>query len=219
MWQTFITSALRGLPCVTRYECAPTAMDGLALARTLRPRIVLLDLMLPDGDGVALAKELALLPHPPRVLFCTARNDSAVLLAASQPHVSGLLWKTSDLAAQLASAIASVAAGGKYYPPEVRAALRRFRADPNAFFKLLSPREIALLPHFGRGDADAEIAAGLGLSAHTVRSHRRSVMQKLDLPSTPRLIHWIIAHGFATPLTAPGARSQVPSVGCRVSGV
>lgn len=197
LWQTCLLEALRAVPFVARVESAPTGAAGLAMATRLRPDLVLVDLSLPDVDGVVLAGDLGRLRPRPRVLLCTARRDDAVLLAASEPHVAGLLWKTGDLLAHLPAALTAATEGGKYYPPDVREALRRFRTAPSAFIKLLSPREIRLLPLFGRGDTDAEMAAALGLSVHTVRSHRQSIMRKLNLPSTPRLIHWIVVHGFA----------------------
>ncbi|MBA3850508.1 MAG: hypothetical protein C0502_11035 [Opitutus sp.] len=217
LWQTYLFTALRVLPFVAHVERAPTGAAGLALARTLRPDIVLLDLGLPDADGVTLAAELVRLPRPPRVLLCTARRDAAVLHTASEPHIAGLLWKCGDVAEQLPAALATVAAGGKYYPPEVREALRRLRAAPQAFFKLLSPRQIALLPHFARAESDAEIATALGLSAHTVKSHRQTVMRKLDLHGAARLTHWAIVNGFggATPpifASAPNSKLQTPDL-------
>lgn len=198
LWQTVISTALSGVPRVAHVQTAPTARDGLEMAAALRPDVVLLDLQLPDGDGIALGRDLALLPRPPRIVILSARQDSAVLHAAREPHIAGLLWKYGNTLRLLPSAIETVARGAKYYPPEVQASLRRFRADPNAFFKILSTRELELLPHFGNGDSDDEIAAALGLSAHTVRSHRQNVMHKLGLPNTARLIHWIIVNGFAT---------------------
>lgn len=197
LWQTVIATALGGVPGVAHVQAAPSARDGLAMAATLRPDIALLDLQLSDGDGVALARDLAELPRPPRIVILSARRDSAVLQAASEPHISGLLWKTGDVLRHLPAAIEAVASGGKFYPPAERAALRDFLANPNAFFKILSPRELELLPHFGCGADDQEIAAELGVSVHTVRSHRQNVMRKLSLPNTARLIHWIIVNGFA----------------------
>lgn len=166
------------------------------MTQTFRPDLVLLDLVLPDGDGLQLARDLALLPQPPHVAILSVRDDTAVLHAAAEPHIAGLLWKSGDLLDQLPHALDVIAQGGKYYPPNVRAVLRRHRADPKAFFKLLSSREIALLPHFARAESDDEIAASHGLSAHTVKSHRQNIMRKLDLPGTARLTHWAIVNGF-----------------------
>lgn len=202
LWQTAILSALRALPQIAHAQHASTARDGLVAATALRPDIVLLDLSLPDGDGLILARELARLPHGPRILFLSSRRDVAALHAAGEPHVSGLIWKIGGVFEQLPEALAVVAQGGRYYSPEAREAMRRFRSDPKAFFKLLTPRELDLMPHVACGASDAEIATALGLSEHTVKTHRLSAMWKLDLPSAPRLTHWAIVNGFGLKSTA-----------------
>lgn len=126
----------------------------------------------------------------------SARQDAAALHAACASHIAGMIWKNADTLLHLPAAIEAVARGGRYFPVEVREALRRFRSDPKAFHKLLTPRELELMPYFARGASDAEIAAACTLSAHTVRAHRQKAMHKLDLPSFARLVHWAIVNGF-----------------------
>ncbi|HEX2851825.1 MAG TPA: LuxR C-terminal-related transcriptional regulator [Opitutaceae bacterium] len=73
----------------------------------------------------------------------------------------------------------------------------RFRRALTAFFKLLSNREIFLLPYFARGASDSEIASSVDLSPATVHSHRQSITRKLDLHSSVELMRWCAEHGFA----------------------
>lgn len=199
LWQTTVAGVLCALPEVKGYETAATASAALERVAASRPGIVLLDVVLADGDGLHLARELATRPEPPLILLLSVRRDDVVLQAASGPHIAGLLWKTNDVLQRLPEAIRTIAAGGKYYPPEVREALRKFRADPDAYFKILSDRELDLLPHFGRGLSDEEVAAIFRLSVHTIKSHRQSILAKLNLHSTARLVHWAIQRGFVRP--------------------
>lgn len=151
-------------------------------------------------DGFWVAGELARRPAAPRIIVLSARSDDAALLRImQQPDISGLIWKAGEVLPRLTVAITEVRSGRKYYPPEVREALRRFRADPQAFFKILSDREISLLPDLGRGQTDDEIAVKTGLSSLTVKSHRQHIMAKLGLHRTPELIYWAIEHGFVDP--------------------
>lgn len=97
----------------------------------------------------------------------------------------------------------------------MRESLRRFRADSRAFFKLISPRELDLLPYFAQAWSDEEASAHVGLSVHAVRTHRQNVMHKLDLPDAAKLTHWAIVNGFggrcapSSQLPAPGSRSDI----------
>lgn len=199
LWQTAIAGALAGMPEVRPCETVHSAAAALERASSLRPDVVLLDVVLPDGDGLAVARTLAELKSPPHIVLLSVRRDDVVLQAASSAHIAGLLWKTGDVLDKLPEAIRTVAAGGKYHPPEVREALRKFRADPQAYFKILSDRELELLPRFGEGLSDEEVAKLFSLSIHTVKSHRQNILTKLGLHSTARLIHWAIMRGFVRP--------------------
>lgn len=199
LWQTSVAGVLRELPEVKSCVTVATANAALEHVRNFRPDLVLLDVVLTDGDGLQLARELAALPAPPRILLLSVRRDDAVLQAAHESYVAALLWKSNDVLTLLPDAIRTVAAGGRYFPAEVREALRKFRSDPAAYFKILSDRELELLPLLGNGLSDEEAAAQLGLKSSTVKTHRLSILAKLNLPSTARLIHWAIQRGFVRP--------------------
>lgn len=198
LWQVTLAQAFRALPSVASVTSVATGLAGLARVQSDRPDLVVLDAVLPDCDGLGLIAQIAESSPHTRVLLLSARRDEFILFSATQPHVAGLLCKSEGVFAQLAVAIQSVAAGEKYFSLEVRETLRRFRGDPKAFYKLLSPRELAVLARVAHGDSDAGIAARLELSEHTIRSHRQHIMQKLDLPNAARLIHWAITHGFGS---------------------
>jgi two-component system response regulator NreC len=196
LWRSAVAGVLRSLPELARIESVATAQAARACCAMLRPRVILVDVVLPDSDGLELARELREAPEHPRVVLLSVRRDDAVLHAAACGAIEGVLWKTGEVLRELPTAIRAVVNRGSYHPAEVRAALRQFRADPRAYFKLLSKREMELVPLFGAGLADEDVAAQVSLSIHTVRAHRRNVMAKLDLHSTPRLIHWAIHRGI-----------------------
>jgi two-component system, NarL family, response regulator DevR len=203
--ETIVYASVEGCRC----QVVSSAAAGLAFAREQEPDIVLLDLRLPDGNGIDLGEHLARLARPPRIVFLSARRDPVMLRAAGQPHISGLIWKTETVAEQLASALRELQEGRNYFPAEVREEMRRLRANPVAFFKILSGRELELLPLFGRGLTDAEIAARCALSVLTIKTHRQHTLAKLGLHRTVELIHWAIAHGF---VEAPAQVQENPGV-------
>lgn len=197
LWRDFCAAALRGRPEVGRFETAPDGTSGLAVAQRRHPDIVLLDLRLPDIDGFGLLAELAQLrPRPPKILILSARNDAWALFRSRDERVHGFVLKNGDIKAHLLAALAALSQGNKYYPPEVRQAWMELRANPSAFFKILSSRELDLMHHFASGLGDAEIAQEVGLSTLTVKSHRQHVMAKIGVHSTPALIDWGMRAGF-----------------------
>jgi DNA-binding NarL/FixJ family response regulator len=213
LWRELIVSVVETSPVVQSCLSASTGAEGMSLAQAHQPALVLLDLFLPDMDGFAIARELAQLPRPPRVLALSNRTDDETLYQVGQSHFAGLIWKNVDALHLLPIALAEIVAGQKYYSPDVRDAFRRLRSDPKAFFKILSMREVELLPYFGLGWSDGEIADHLGASAFTIKSHRQHILAKLDLHRTAQLIHWTIVHGFvpANGLPPPRPKSEEPT--------
>lgn len=199
LWQACIAAVLRNLPEVRLCEAVATIAVARERIAKLRPNILLLDVVLADGDGLTLARQLATQEPAPRMILLSERRDDAVLRAASELHIAGILRKTGNLLTELPEAIRTVMRGEKYFPPPVCEALRKFRTDPDAYFKLLTDRELQLLPFFGEGASDDEIAAAFHLSVRTVQSHRQSILTKLNLPNTARLVHWAIQRGFVRP--------------------
>lgn len=199
LWRGLVSSIASSLPNLNRFLSVNTGADEFASARSFRPDVVILDLRLPDMGGLEISRQLDQLPGPPRTLLLSARTDDALLHRASQPHIAGLLWKTPEIRHLLPEALAAVVAGRKYFSPAVSTALRRMRADPSAFYKILSDRELDLIPYFGLAFNDQEIADRLCLNQSTIRSHRQRVMQKLGVHRSIDLINWSIRTGLVPP--------------------
>lgn len=212
LWGDAVRLGLESLPMPVAYRRGASRAEALRLAGEAPPEVVLLDLRLPDGDGFGVAEELSAMIGRVRIMVLSARQDDLALWRIMrEPRLAGLVWKSGDLRAQLPAALAAVQQGHRYLSPEVHAAMRRLRADPQAFFKILSDRELGLLPGLGRGLTDEEIAARAGLSALTVKSHRQHIMAKLGLHRTPDLIYWAIAHGFVEPAAGRAPGGEVAS--------
>lgn len=195
-WSGWVAQILEEHPRGKLLGTAATGADALRMAAALQPDLVLLDIMLPDMDGFAIAEELQRMPKRPLILLVSARTDEATIYRAAQPPFSGLLWKESGLDRTLSHAIDELAEGRDYYPPEVKAAQQSLRHDPSVVFNLLSSADLLLLPRFGLGLTDEEIAPHLKLTAAAVRARRRDLMGRLGLRRSSELVHWAIRHGF-----------------------
>jgi len=175
---------------------ASTGREGIDRCRQVKPAVALLGLSLPDVDAFTVIDELAVLPEPPRVLLFTAQAAEATLFRIGRSVVNGLVWKSSDAVRELPKAFHAVLSGRTYFPATFHAAMREWRCRPDAFSKILSDRELELLPLLGRGLSDAEVAARKGISVATVHSHRQRIMGKLDLHRTAELMRWAAEKGF-----------------------
>jgi two-component system response regulator NreC len=212
LWGDVVRLVVESAAHPVAYRRCASRAEGVRMARGWPPEIVLLDLRLPDGDGFGAVAELQAGAGRPRILAVSARTDEVALWRIMrEPGLAGCVWKTGELRAHLADGLAALQRGHRYLAPDVHAAMRRLRADPQAFFKILSDRELGLLPALGRGLTDDELAAHTGLSALTVKSHRQHIMAKLGLHRTPDLIYWAIAHGFVEPDPVRGCCCEAPS--------
>lgn len=199
-----VRDLLRRWPEVHYAGAARTGTAGLELCERTRPAVVLLDLRLPDDDGFRLAAALRSRPRPPGIIYLTARADDAALHALSRDPAAGFLWKSPTLPQHLRPAVNAALVRRAYHPPELREALARLRRDPLAFHKILADADVALLPLFGRGLSDQEIAALTGRATLTIKWRRNRIMQKLDLHRTADLMRWAREKGFVDePSPAP----------------
>lgn len=176
---------------------------GLAACRDLEPAIVLLEVQLRDMDGFDLVDLLAQLPRRPRVLLFTLRSDESMLYRSQFSAIAGVVWKTEFGLDDLMVALAEVAVGRTYFPPDFRKATRALASRDDAFFKILSNKEQKLLQHFGSGETDEEIAGHLAMSPATVHTHRVHIMRKLKLDRKDKMIFWAIERGFVQ-VSLPG---------------
>jgi DNA-binding NarL/FixJ family response regulator len=181
------------------FEVAGTASSGeeaIRKAKTISPDLVLLDLNLPDMDGIDIANRL--LDHEPdlKILAVSSQIDDYTLNRVIVSPIQGYVDKNFQSTEVLRQAIKAVVAGNVYFTSVVQETRRALGRNPHSFNKVLSEREQELLALLGRGLDDDEAGSQLGLTAQTVHSHRRNILRKLDLSGTKQLIRFALEHGF-----------------------
>lgn len=180
------------------------AADGaqaLRLARALRPDIVLMDIGLPDVDGLEVTRSLLKAQPGARVLILTMYEDGALLRAALEAGAAGYIIKRA-VEGELVSAIRAVLRGDLYVHPALTRTLLANDADraPAGDTGPLTPREAEVLRLIAAGHTNREIAEHLVLSVRTVESHRANLMGKLDLHSRAELVQYAATHGLPSPV-------------------
>lgn len=176
---------------------ATTVAEGLALARRLRPDLMVVDWSLPDGEGARLIREFA--PQSPgtRWLVVSSREDEGVLRSALALGVHGVVLKQSSLEILL-EAMRVVLAGGTYYcPRSSRVLVQSIRADAPVLGDALTLREREVLRGLARGLNPKEIADELGTSAKTVQNQLSQLKDKLGIREPAGLILYAQKNGLA----------------------
>lgn len=176
-----------------------TGANALRLARELSPDVVLLDLNLPDMDGVDVAVALLADDCERRILALSSQIDDYTLHRVVRSGIQGYVDKNEQSVEVLKTAIMAVASGGVFYTPVVQEVRQALLRDPVAFTKVLSEREQEVISMLGRGLNNHEAAEKLGVTPQTIHSHRRNILHKLNLSGTKQLVRYALDHGFVRP--------------------
>jgi DNA-binding NarL/FixJ family response regulator len=171
-------------------EVVAEASDGreaVAAVRDRRPDVVLMDIRMPEVDGLEATRRIAEEGSPARVLILTTFGLTEYVYEALRAGASGFLLKDSP-AEELLAGVRIIARGDALLDPTItRAVIEDFaraprrRKDLAEKLERLTPRELEVLDFLARGLSNAEIASGLVVSDGTVKTHVARILKKLDL--------------------------------------
>lgn len=191
----FLQFHCRDLQLEVVQQCA-SFEEGLAAIRLHKPDMVLMDISLPDGDGLELARMVIEELPRVKVLAISSHHDPWTMLQVQRIGIHGFVDKNDQRSEVLTEAMLAVLGGRVYYTPVVNQSSASIRRDPKSFIRVLSDYETRILSMIGESKSDEEIAVVLNVSPATVQSRRRDIMRKLDIHSTPKLIHYAIVNGL-----------------------
>jgi DNA-binding NarL/FixJ family response regulator len=179
---------------------AATVAQAVAQAEALQPAVVLLDMMLPDGDGIAVIQQLKALKNPARVVVLTSFAEDEKIRGALQAGATGYLLK-DVLRHDLLAAIRAAAEGRPTLHPVVQTHLMQ-QLKPNRVgtpVDTLTERERDVLRAIAEGRSNKEIAASLGLTLGTVKGYVSIIFSKLAVASRTEATLLAIRHGLVNP--------------------
>ena len=183
---------------------AGEAEDGrqaVAMAESLKPDVVVMDIGMPLLNGIEAARQIRLAHPDTQIVMLSMHSDEGYVLRALKAGAKAYLLKDSA-EADLARAIHAAAEGKSFFSPAVGKVLledymrKLQRTGKEDSYELLTPREREILQLVAEGKSSKEIANLLDLSVYTVETHRARVMQKLNLRGIPELILYAVRKGI-----------------------
>jgi DNA-binding NarL/FixJ family response regulator len=184
----------------SEFDVVGTATDGRSLlveAERLRPDVIVLDVGMPEMNGIEAARRLAKILPSAKLVFITQQLDPAYLHAAFSAGAKGYVAKQSA-ATELVQAI-RLALKDRYYVTPLVAQDPRFGGNTNPaemFGAELTPRQREVLQLVAEGKSTKEISAALKISTKTVEFHRNSLMDELGVRSTAELTRYAMSRGI-----------------------
>jgi len=167
-------------PRITIVGEAATMQSAIEAARRLSPDVILMDVRLPDGNGVEACRQIKVFLPEVRVLFLTSYADNRFVLAAMEAGAEGYLLKESD-SQRIVDAIHAILKGGTVFDPVVsRNAMADLRGGANPL-EVLSAQEQRILDEVAKGKTDKEVAVALGVATKTARNYLDRIFIKLNV--------------------------------------
>ena len=179
---------------------AADGFEAIDKVRELKPDILVVDLAMPRLNGLEVTSRVKQEPSPPRVVVLSMRKSEPYIMEALRNGADGYVLKSED-PQDMINAIRAVAAGSTYLSPVVAnlavdaylESSRRIKPDP---YDELTDREKEIFQRSAEGMGGEEIADFLTLSVHTVSTHRRNLMGKLNIKNQAELITYAIKRGI-----------------------
>jgi NarL family two-component system response regulator LiaR len=159
---------------------AATGAEAVVRADELRPDVVLLDLVMPDGGGIEAAARIREVSPATKVIVLTSYAEDENVIPALKAGASGYVLKDVE-PAELADGVRRVHRGEALLHPAIAARVLREVVEPQPDRDVLTPRELDVLRLLARGLANKLIARELGIAERTVKTHVSSILAKLGL--------------------------------------
>jgi two-component system nitrate/nitrite response regulator NarL len=169
---------------------AGSAADGLELAKSNRPQVVLMDINMPKLNGIEAIELFRSVIPDVRIVMLSMHDSREYISSSVMRGAAGYVLKDVSTD-EIVKAIETVANGGSFFSTGVSEILMdRASNDDGA----LTPREKETLTHIAAGKSNREMAAILGISESTVETHRKKLKRKLGISSTAGLIRYALDH-------------------------
>jgi len=183
---------------------AVTGLDAVTLAHQLKPDVVVIDITMPEMNGLDAAREILKSVPGVQVLILSVHESEKLVQEILNIGAHGYILK-SDAGRELAAAVQALSRQETFFTSRVaQIALRAHRnrshdGQESPSETSLTPRELEVLRLVAEGKSNKEVASVLGISVMTVETHRANIMHKLGAHSVAELVHYAIRHKIIAP--------------------
>ncbi|MFO7812290.1 MAG: response regulator transcription factor [Pelovirga sp.] len=181
---------------------AANGRDAVSLALKLVPEIVIIDISMPDLNGIEAARQIIAKAPQVKIIALSVHADQRFVMEMLKVGASGYLLKDSAFE-ELNQAIRAVLANRTYLCHEISQMvvgdyIHNLKQTDNSAYSILTTREREVLQLFAEGNSTAQIAKRLHVSVKTIETHRQNIMGKLNLRSIAELTKYAIREGLTT---------------------
>ena len=181
---------------------AETGREGVKLARELNPDVVIMDISMPDLNGIDATRQILAESPKIKVIALSMYSDRRYVIGMLKAGVSGYLLKSCAFD-ELANAVNAVVKNQSYISPQIADTVmqdytRNLTIDDTSTVSALTPREREVLQLIAEGLTSSQIASRLFVSEKTVSTHRRQIMEKLNIYSIAELTKYALREGLTS---------------------
>jgi DNA-binding NarL/FixJ family response regulator len=197
-----LRSMIEKKPGITVVGEAESGKTAIELARELRPDIVIMDIVMPDMNGIETTRHLAESLPQVKIIGLSMHDDVRFATEMLKAGASGFLLKDCAFE-ELVDAINTVKAESVYLSPKTREDMIKdyismLSKGTHSTVSVLSAREQEVLKFIAEGKSTKEIAARLGVSVKTIETHRLNIMEKLEIKNMAELVKYAIRQGISS---------------------
>jgi DNA-binding NarL/FixJ family response regulator len=199
--RTGIAATLADVPGWTVVGQAANGRQAVELAQSLRPDIVILDMTMPELNGLEATRQILANRTGERVLILTAHESEQLVREVLNAGAQGYVLK-SDAGRALVTAVEALLDGRPFFTSKVaRIVLEGFLRGPEGATngdasQTLSPREREIVQLLAEGKSNKEVARALGITVKTAETHRSNIMRKMEFASLSDLIRYAIRNNI-----------------------
>ncbi len=202
MFREGLSALLRGIPGTEIVAEANNGRETLRLCRELSPDLVIMDVSMPDLNGIEATRQIKAECPGVKVVAVSQHSSRRMVMAMLKAGALGYLLKECAFQ-ELADAVAAVSANKAYLTPSISSVVLENIISPAGEASSptpgLTPREQEVLQLLAEGKRARHVASELNISLKTVHTHRRNIMQKLDVHSVAELTRFAIREGLTSP--------------------